>query len=88
MMVRMEIQLCGVTCGVASCQHAVLTHVANMLKCQKCVLCSFSSFPSRNACEVRRSCGAAQVEYAEAVSSLYTSREGRFSDVLLGGNGF
>ena len=25
-----------------------------------------------------------QVEYAEAVSSLYTSKEGRFLDVLLG----
>lgn len=27
---------------------------------------------------------AMQVEYAEAVSTLYTSKEGRFSDVLLG----
>lgn len=27
---------------------------------------------------------AVQVEYAEAVSTLYTSKEGRFSDVLLG----
>jgi hypothetical protein len=31
-----------------------------------------------------RWCQTLQVEYAEAVSSLYTSKEGRFLDVLLG----
>ena len=39
---------------------------------------------AKSAAPAGRWCQTLQVEYAEAVSSLYTSKEGRFLDVLLG----